>query len=150
MLFHSALHWPKEPSLSHWLMAMDHALWVWNNLPMNDGSMEYLQSRSSHPRNPEAILISEPHMSGDPHLMSWIRKWLTDIMFLIWSPRLRQGEVPWIFQGTCLKCRLDFKSVYWILERTISFMLVKGVEKDQCATLDRVDWLNLIACQGGS
>ena len=37
MLIHCALLWPKQSKLEHWLMAMDHAVWVWNNLPMDDG-----------------------------------------------------------------------------------------------------------------
>ena len=35
MLIHCALLWPKQQSkFEHWPMAMDHAVWVWNNLPM--------------------------------------------------------------------------------------------------------------------
>ena len=37
MLIHCALLWPKQNKLEHWPMAMDHAVWIWNNLPMDDG-----------------------------------------------------------------------------------------------------------------
>ena len=37
MLIQSALHWSESHDLALWPMAMDHAVWIWNNLPGADG-----------------------------------------------------------------------------------------------------------------
>ena len=37
MLIHSALYWPDSHDLSHWPMAVNHAVWILNNLPSSDG-----------------------------------------------------------------------------------------------------------------
>ena len=37
MLIHQALLWPRRHNVNLWPMAMDYAVWLWNNLPMDDG-----------------------------------------------------------------------------------------------------------------
>lgn len=36
MLLHAAIHWPSETSLDMWPMAMEYAVWIWNQMPRED------------------------------------------------------------------------------------------------------------------
>ena len=37
MLIHLALHWSDSHDVALWPKVMDHAVWIWNNLPGADG-----------------------------------------------------------------------------------------------------------------
>ena len=37
MMIHSALYWPDSHDLSHWPLSVNHAVWILNNLPGDDG-----------------------------------------------------------------------------------------------------------------
>ena len=37
LIHHQALLWPQRHNVNLWPMAMDHSVWIWNNMPMDDG-----------------------------------------------------------------------------------------------------------------
>ena len=36
LLLHYCLHWPEEANIELWPFALEHAIYVWNNLPKRD------------------------------------------------------------------------------------------------------------------
>jgi hypothetical protein len=39
MMLHQAIMWPDRADLKHWPFAMDHAVYLWNNLPRENGGL---------------------------------------------------------------------------------------------------------------
>jgi hypothetical protein len=78
MLIHSALLWPRRHNINLWPMAMDHAAWIWNNLPMDDGLSpeENGQAQSSL-----AMIIYARHMYLDALHMYFTRNWLRVVRY---------------------------------------------------------------------
>ena len=73
MMIHSALHWPDAHNLDQWPMAMDHAVWIWNNLPSegDEISPEEKFTRQKAAR-PTTIICAQ--LTYGAHLvMSWIQ-----------------------------------------------------------------------------
>ena len=154
MLLHSALHWPKEHQLTHWPMAMDHAVWVWNNLPMADGMFpieKFTGQKSGSYNHLRACHVwGSPCYVLDPKIVEGKK-------IPKWSPRSRQGKFMGYSKehasnaGLLLNPKTGFMSVQYHVLYDDQFMSVAGVDEDQrIATLESVDWPSLIQSQGGS
>jgi hypothetical protein len=89
MLLHSALLWPLEHSLDLWPMAMDYAVWIWNNLPMDDGlSPEEKFSGQKFPNYDHlqrALVFGCPCYVLNPKLVAGQK-------IAKWDPRSHQGK----------------------------------------------------------
>lgn len=72
------------------------------------------------------------------------------------DPSFAPREVPWVFQkhssnaGLILNPSTGYLSVQFHVLYNDEFMAVPGIDEDQRASLDQLDWPNLIVCQGGS
>ena len=143
MMIHSALHWPEAHNLSHWPMAMDHAVYLWNNLPASDGlSAEEKFTRQKFPNYDHlrrAHVWGAPTYVLDPKLQDGNK-------IPKFSPRSRQGK----FLGYS---RNHSSSVALVLNRQTGkispqfhclfddfFQTVRGVNDLNEIKLDEIDW----------
>jgi hypothetical protein len=89
MLIYSALRWPAKHDIELWPFALDHAVYVWNNLPSNDGftpiekwtgvkNVNNNHIRRMHPWGCPAYVL-DPKLQDGKKLPKW-------------SPRSRQGK----------------------------------------------------------
>jgi len=154
MLLHSALHWPHQHKLMHWPMAMDHAVWIWNNLPISDGMSpieKFTGQKSGNYNHLRATHVwGSPCYVLDPKIVEGKK-------IPKWDPRSRQGKYMGYSKehasnaGLILNPKTGYMSVQYHVLYDDQFMSVEGVDEDQeCATLDTVDWPSIIQRQGGS
>jgi len=105
----SALHWSKEHRLEHWPLAMDHAVWIWNNLPMSDGmspTEKFTGQKSGNYNH-----LCSTHVWGSPcYVLD--PKIVEGKKIPKWVPRSRQGE----FMGKNMP-HLEYQN--WFYERPI-------------------------------
>ena len=143
MLIHSALHWSTAHDLSLWPMAMDHAIWIWNRLPGNDGlSPEEKfsgQKVSSHDALRRLHVWGAPTYVLEPRLQDGQK-------IPKFHPRSRQGR----FMGFSNQ---HSSSVALVLNRRTGkitpqfhcvfddfFQTVRGIDDLQDVDLNQIDW----------
>ena len=154
MLLHSALHWPTHHSLTCWPMAMDHAVWIWNNLPMNDGLSPIEKFMSQKNR-------SYSHLRGNAHVWGSLcyvldPRVVDNHKVPKWEPCSRQGKFLGYSKehasnaGLILNPATGYLSFQYHVLYDDKFMSVPGVDENQRTTLQQVDWDTLIARQGES
>ena len=143
-MLHVALHWPKEHFFVLWPMAMDHAVWIWNNLPMSEGMSPIDKFTGQKSVWASLCYILDPKIVEGKKIPKW-------------DPRSRQGNFMGYSKehasnaGVILNLQIGFMSVQYHVLHGDTFMSVAGVdENQQQATLDSVDWQSIIQLQGGS
>jgi hypothetical protein len=47
MMLHAIIHWPDQANLELWHFALDHAIYLWNNLPSKETRLAPLELFSS-------------------------------------------------------------------------------------------------------
>ena len=89
MLIHSALCWPAANDLELWPFAFSHAVFIWNNLPGQDGLAP--EEKWTGSRFPNFSLLRRLHPWGCPSYV--LDPTLQDGKKLPkWQPRSRQGK----------------------------------------------------------
>jgi Integrase core domain. len=153
MLLHSALLWPQEHSLDLWPMAMDYAVWIWNNLPMDDGLSP--EEKFSGQKFPNYDHLRRAHVFGCPcYVLN--PKLVAGQKIPKWDPRSRQGKfVGYSKQhsttaGLILNPRTGYISTQFHVLYDDEFSSVSGCNDAQRLQLEDVDWASIIQCQGGS
>ncbi|GFH50753.1 hypothetical protein CTEN210_07229 [Chaetoceros tenuissimus] len=152
MLIHVALLWPKQNKLEHWPMAMDHAVWVWNNLPMDDGlSPEEKWTGSKVPSYNHlrrAHVWCCPAYVLDPKLADGKK-------IPKWSPRSRQGKFMGYSKdhsnsaGLILNPKSGYLSTQFHVLYDDKFETVEGCTRDQQRQVAQdVDWQRIIDREG--
>lgn len=143
MMIHSALYWPDSHDLSHWPLAVNHAVWILNNLPGDDGlSAEEKfsgQKSSSYDHLRRTHVWGAPCYVLDPALQNGSK-------LPKFKARSRQGK----FLGYSLE---HASSVGLILNRQTGrispqfhvvyddyFQTVRGLADSQELDLDAIDW----------
>ena len=151
IMIHAALHWPEGHNLAHWPMAMDHAVYIWNNLPSSDGlSAEEKFTRqkfSNYDHMRRTHIWGAPTYVLDPKLQDGNK-------VPKFSPRSRQGK----FLGFS---KDHSSSVALVLNRTTGkispqfhclfddfFQTVRGVGELNDIKLDSIDWDAFITTVG--
>ena len=150
MMIHSALRWPDAHDISLWPLCLQHAVYIWNQLPGSDGlspEEKWTSVKSDHRK------LRQLHPWGCPAYV--LHPTLQDGKKLPkWKPRSRQGQ----FVGYS---PVHASSVALVLNRTTrrispQFHLlfddfgttVKGVEATSAPNLDVFDWDTFIARHG--
>ena len=90
MLLHAALFWPDSINQSLWPFALDHAIYLWNNLPNADAGLTpteiFTQTRLDSPKH-----LSRMHVWGCPAYV--LEPKLQDGKKIPkWRPRARRGQ----------------------------------------------------------
>ena len=153
MLIHQALLWPRRHNVNLWPMAMDYAVWLWNNLPMDDGlSPEEKWTRTKVANYDH---LRRAHVFGCPcYVLN--PKLVEGQKIPKWDPRSRQGKFVGYSKehasnaGLILNCTTGFMSPQYHVLYDDSFESVPGCDEDQNRNLMQVDWHSLIERQGGS
>ena len=113
MLIHQALLWPRRHNVNLWPMAMDYAVWLWNNLPMDDGlSPEEKWTRTKVANYDH---LRRAHVFGCPcYVLN--PKLVEGQKIPKWDPRSRQGKFVGYSKehasnaGLILNCTTGFMS----------------------------------------
>jgi hypothetical protein len=153
MLLHSALLWPREHALDLWPMAMDHAVWIWNHLPMDDGLSP--EEKFSGQKLPHYNHLRKAHVFGCPcYVLN--PKLVDGHKIPKWDPRSRQGKFLGYSKqhssnaGLILNPRSGYITTQFHVLYDDEFTTVPGCDEEQRLQLDQVDWQALIERQGGS
>ena len=89
MMLHASLYWPEHFNLAEWPLAMQHAVWIWNNLPTQDGlspSEKFFRAKvRSHDHLRRAHVWGCPAYVLDPRLQDGKK-------IPKFDPRSRQGR----------------------------------------------------------
>jgi hypothetical protein len=89
MILHAALHWPELASLEVWPFAMDHAVYIWNNLPKRELRISPLEIFSK--TKVDHDFLKRLHVWGCPVYV--LSPKLQDGKSLPkWNPRSSQGQ----------------------------------------------------------
>ena len=153
MLIHQALLWPRRHNVNLWPMAMDYAVWIWNNLPMDDGLSPEEKWTSTKVANYDHL--RRAHVFGCPcYVLN--PKLVEGHKIPKWDPRSRQGKFVGYSKehasnaGLILNCTTGYMSPQYHVLYDDSFESVPGCDEDQNRNLLQVDWHSLIERQGGS
>ena len=153
MLIHQALLWPRRHNVNLWPMAMDYAVWIWNNLPMDDGISPEEKWTSTKVANYDHL--RRAHVFGCPcYVLN--PKVVEGHKIPKWDPRSRQGKFVGYSKehasnaGLILNCTTGYMSPQYHVLYDDSFESVPGCDEDQNRNLLQVDWHSLIERQGGS
>lgn len=88
-LIHAALRWPNQHDLELWPFALDHAVYLWNNIPGSDGLSP--EEKWNGIKNPSFDHIRRLHPWGCPAYV--LEPKLQDKKKIPkWNPRSRQGK----------------------------------------------------------
>ena len=82
LMVHSVLHWPEAANLELWPYAIEHAVYLWNNLPKSGHWMSPIELFSKT-KMPDNTQLNQAHVLGcpvyvlNPHLQDGkkIPKW---------------------------------------------------------------------------
>ena len=89
MLLHQVIHWPDQADLHLWPFAMEHAAYIWNNLPRRDTRLAPLEIFSQS-RFPNYNALHRLHVFGCPTYV--LDPKLQDGKKIPkWNPRSRRG-----------------------------------------------------------
>ena len=152
MLIHSALLWPKQSKLEHWPMAMDHAVWVWNNLPMDDGLSP--EEKWTGSKAPSYNHLQRAHVWGCPAYV--LDPKLADGQKILkWSPRSWQGKFIGYSKdhsnsaGLILNPKTGYLSTQYHVLYDDKFETVEDCDLEQQRTLARnINWQTIITQEG--
>ena len=153
MLIHSALLWPRRHNINLWPMAMDHAVWVWNNVPMDDGLSPEEKWASSKFSNYDHL--RKAHVFGCPAYVLH-PKLVEGSKIPKWDPRSRQGKFVGYSKehasnaGLILNPTTGFISPQYHVLYDDEFQTVPGCDENQQQNLLEADWATVIERQGGS
>ena len=151
MLIHSALRWPRHHSLDLWPFALQHAVYIWNQLPSNDGFSP--QEKWCGVKNQNNNHIRRLHPWGCPAYV--LDPKLQDGKKLPkWHPRSRQGK----FLGYSSQHASNVGLILNPVTKRISpqfhvlfddfFTTVRSVDDTHDPVLDEVNWDQLIRTLG--
>ena len=153
MLIHQALLWPRRHNLNLWPMAMDYAVWIWNNLPMDDGLSP--EEKWTSTKLPNYDHLRRAHVFGCPcYVLN--PKLVEGQRIPKWDPRSRQGKFMGYSKehatnaGLILNVSTGFMSPQYHVLYDDSFESVPGCDEQQNLDLLTVDWHSIIERQGGS
>jgi hypothetical protein len=70
MMLHAAIHWPEATNATQWLMAVMHAMYLYNHMPhLETGISPWIFSRKQDGSRRNFMIV----MSGDAQCMCWTR-----------------------------------------------------------------------------
>lgn len=147
MMIHSALYWPDSHDLSHWPMAVNHAVWILNNLPGDDGLsaeekfsgqklFNYDHLRSTHVWGAPVYVLDPALQNGSklPKFKARSRQG----QFLGYSPE-HSSSVGLILNRQTGRISPQFHVVY-----DDYFQTVRGLADTREVDLDAIDWDSFI------
>ncbi len=151
MLLHAALQWPKTHDVELWSFCLEHAVYIWNNLPGVDGLTPL--EKWTGCRSPNHDHVRRLHPWGCPSYV--LDPKLQDGKRLPkWNPRSRQGK----FVGLSKEHATSIGNILNLNTKRISpqfhvlyddfFTTVKSVEDIADPVLADVDWDNLVRFSG--
>ena len=153
MLIHSALLWPRSHDVKLWPMAMDYAVFLWNNLPMDDGMSP--EEKWTKTKFQNYNHLRKAHVFGCPcYVLN--PKLVEGQKIPKWDPRSRQGKFVGYSKnhatsaGLILNRRTGYISPQFHVLYDDSFESVPGCDENQNQSLLEVDWPRIIDRQGGS
>ena len=153
MLIHQALLWPRRHNVNLWPMAMDYSVWIWNNMPMDDGMSP--EEKWTSTKFPNYDHLRRAHVFGCPcYVLN--PKLVEGHKIPKWDPRSRQGKFVGYSKdhatnaGLILNVTTGFMSPQYHVLYDDSFESVPGCDENQNHDLMNVDWHSLIERQGGS
>jgi hypothetical protein len=150
-LIHSAIRWPDMHDIELWLLAFDHAVWIYNHLPGRDGLapeekwtgikfQNFDHVRRLHPWGCPAYVL-DPKLQDGKKLPKW-------------SPRSRQGKFVGLSPSHASNVALVLNpstkriSPQFHLLFDDFFSTVRSVDDVQAPVLTSFDWDNFIGIQG--
>ena len=152
MMIHSALHWPDSHNLDQWPMAMDHAVWIWNNLP-SEGDGISPEEKFTRQKAPNYNHLRAAHVWGSPCYV--LDPKLQDGHKIPkWSPRSRQGQFLGYSKehastvGLVRNVRTGRITPQFHVLYDDYFQTVAGTDAEQAVDLERLDWDGLIRTNG--
>lgn len=90
LLLHVVIHWPDEADLSLWPFALEHAIYLWNNVPNRDSRLAPLEIFTGC-KFPSHAHLHHAHVWGCPvHVLD--PKLQDGKKLPKWSPRSRRGR----------------------------------------------------------
>ena len=90
MLLHACIHWPDNANLELWPFALEHAIWIWNNVPNRDALLAPMELFTSS-KFPSYAHLHRAHVFGCPAYV--LDPKLQDGKKLPkWTPRSRRGQ----------------------------------------------------------
>jgi hypothetical protein len=89
MMLQHALLWPDRADLKLWPFAMEHAVFLWNHMPKEDGTLSPMEMFTKQKMNNYEHLVRS-HVWGCPvHVLD--PKLQDGKMLPKWDPRARRG-----------------------------------------------------------
>ncbi len=146
MLIHAALRWPDSHDLTLWPLCLQHAVFIWNRIPLEDGlspeekwtstKSDHHHLRSLHPWGCPAY-VPDPTLQDGKKLPKW-------------KPRSRQGRFVGYSPSHAssvalvLNCKTRYISPQFHLLFDDFFSTVKGVDVSLAPDLESFDWETFI------